>query len=113
MGLGLIGGSLALAASARGDDVSGSDSDPEAGRVGLERGAVGRFDDSLARRARRRRAGVRVRAGGERCRRWTRAVLEAAPEGCVVSDVGSTKGRLVAAVGGEPAVRGRPSGVWL
>jgi nucleoside-diphosphate-sugar epimerase len=47
VGLGLIGGSLALAATARGDEIWAYDADPDAGRIGLERGAVARVDDSL------------------------------------------------------------------
>jgi len=47
-GLGLIGGSLALAATAEGHDVAGFDSDPDAGVVGRERGAVSAFSTTLS-----------------------------------------------------------------
>jgi prephenate dehydrogenase len=108
VGLGLIGGSLALAASARGDQVSASDSDPEAGRIGLERGAIERFDDSLAGALEGAELAFVCGPVGE-LEPLTRAVLEAAPESCAVSDVGSTKGRLLERVGGQPRfVGGHP-----
>src|SRR5262245_47832718 len=108
VGLGLIGGSLALAASARGDQVAAADRDPEAGRVGLERGAIGRFDDSLEGALQDAELAFVCGPVGELVA-LTRSVLEAAPDGCVVSDVGSTKGRLVERVGAEPRfVGGHP-----
>jgi len=47
VGLGLIGGSIGLAATGRGDEVSAFDPDPDACRVGLERGAAARVADTL------------------------------------------------------------------
>src|SRR6478672_10263762 len=85
IGLGLIGGSLALAATARGDQVVATDRDETAGEIGLDRGAIARFEPTIGQ------------------------ALEAAPSGCAVSDVGSTKGRLVAQVGSNPQfVGGHP-----
>ena len=47
IGLGLIGGSLALAATARGDQVVATDQDEAAGEIGLERGAIARFEPTI------------------------------------------------------------------
>jgi prephenate dehydrogenase len=108
VGLGLIGGSLALAARAQGAVVTATDTDPDAGRTGLEREAIDRFDPELAGAL----AGANlafvcgpVAELGLLCEQ----VLDAAPAGCVVSDVGSTKGRLMARVGRNPRfVGGHP-----
>ena len=108
VGLGLIGGSLALAATARGDRVSAYDADPDAGRIGIERGAVARVDDSLA--SALDGADLAFVCGPvAELPSLARQVLDAAPEGCAVSDVGSTKGRLLAALGTHPQfVGGHP-----
>jgi prephenate dehydrogenase len=108
VGLGLIGGSLALAATARGDEVSAHDSDPDALRTGLERGAVARASDSLGEAL--EGADVAVVCGPvAELPGLVRAVLDAAPESAAVTDVGSTKGRLMAEVGGHPRfVGGHP-----
>jgi prephenate dehydrogenase len=108
IGLGLIGGSLALAATARGDEVVASDADPQAGAVGLQRHAIARFEPRPA----------DAMAGAElafvcgpvaELPMLARAALETAPAGCTVSDVGSTKGRLVEQVGANPQfVGGHP-----
>jgi prephenate dehydrogenase len=108
IGLGLIGGSLALAATARGDEVVAADRDPQAGETGLERGAIARFEPSAA----------KAMAGAElafvcgpvaELPALAGEALEAAPAGCTVSDVGSTKGRLVELYGGNPQfVGGHP-----
>jgi prephenate dehydrogenase len=108
VGLGLIGGSLALAASSRGDQVVGWDPDAEAGRIGLERGAIVRFDDSIAGALDGAEMAFVCGPVAELVP-LARQVLEAAPAGCAVSDVGSTKGRLLAALGGHPQfVGGHP-----
>ncbi|MDX6522089.1 MAG: prephenate dehydrogenase, partial [Gaiellales bacterium] len=108
VGLGLIGGSLALAASSRGDQVVGYDPDPEAGRIGLERGAIMRFDDSIAGALDGAELAFVCGPVAELAP-LARQVLEAAPAGCAVSDVGSTKGRLLAALGTHPQfVGGHP-----
>ena len=108
IGLGLIGGSLALAATARGYEVVASDADPEAGAVGLQRNAIARFEalpaDAMA------GADLAFVCGPvAELATLARAALEAAPAGCTVSDVGSTKGRLVEQVGANPQfVGGHP-----
>ncbi len=47
VGLGLIGGSIGLAAAERGDEVIAFDSDPDARACGLERGAAARAEETL------------------------------------------------------------------
>jgi prephenate dehydrogenase len=108
IGLGLIGGSLALAATARGDEVVASDADPEAGAIGLQRHAIARFEprpaDAMA------GADLAFVCGPvAELATLARAALETAPAGCTVSDVGSTKGRLIEQVGANPQfVGGHP-----
>ena len=75
VGLGLIGGSVGLAAAARGDEVVAFDPDPDAAAAGLERGAAARVEGSLeaavaGRRDRRRLRPGRpaARAGGAHAR---------------------------------------------
>jgi prephenate dehydrogenase len=81
--------------------VAGCDPDAEAGRIGLERGAIERFDDSIA--GALEGADLAFVCGPvAELAPLTRRVLEAAPAGCAVSDVGSTKGRLLAALGAHP-----------
>jgi prephenate dehydrogenase len=101
LGVGLIGGSIGLAAKRRlGAEVSGFDPDPAARERALERGTVDVVDDSIAEAV----------EGAELvfCAAPVRALpelvfkaLSAASEGSVVTDVGSTKGALVAQVGSE------------
>jgi prephenate dehydrogenase len=100
-GLGLIGGSLALAATAEGHDVAGFDSDPEAGVIGRERGAVADFSTSLPEALDGAELAFVCGPVAE-LPALVAASLDAAPDGCVVSDVGSTKARLVEAVGDDP-----------
>ena len=108
VGLGLIGGSLALAARAQGDRVVATDSDPEAGRIGLEREAIDRFEPALADAL----AGADLAlVCGPVAELGVLAeqALDASAGGCVVSDVGSTKSRLVSRVGANPRfVGGHP-----
>ncbi len=108
VGLGLIGGSIGLAARARGDEVAAFDNDPDAGRAGLEAGAATWIADSLGEAVSTADltfvcgpvAGLPSLVG---------EALERVPAGAVVTDVGSTKGRLVAAVGDAPGfVGGHP-----
>jgi len=47
VGLGLIGGSVGLAAAGRGDEVVAFDPDPDAAAAGLETGAAASVADSL------------------------------------------------------------------
>ena len=47
VGLGLIGGSIGLAAAARGDEVVAFDVDPDAAAAGLECGAAARAEAAI------------------------------------------------------------------
>src|SRR6476469_10532527 len=108
IGLGLIGGSLALAATARGDQVVATDRDEAACEIGLERGAIARFEPTID--GALDGADLAFVCGPVAdLASLTGQALEAAPSGCAVSDVGSTKGRLVAQVGANPQfVGGHP-----
>src|SRR3954454_17175723 len=108
IGLGLIGGSLALAATARGDQVVATDRDETAGEIGLERCAIARFEPTIE--GALEGADLAFVCGPvAELASLSGQVLEAAPSGCAVSDVGSTKGRLVAQVGANPQfVGGHP-----
>jgi prephenate dehydrogenase len=117
IGVGLIGGSIALAARERlGATVIGYDALEEASRDAVERGALDRVADGVADAVNGVEAvfvAVPVRgvpgAVGE--------VLAAAGAECVVTDVGSTKRTVVAAhddprfVGGHPLAGAESSGV--
>ena len=108
IGLGLIGGSLALAATARGDQVVATDRDETAGEIGLDRGAIARFEPTIDGALDGTDLAFVCGPVGELAS-LTGQALEAAPSGCAVSDVGSTKGRLVARVGANPQfVGGHP-----
>ena len=107
VGLGLIGGSVGLAAAARGDEVVAFDPDPDAAEAGLERGAAARVEGTLEAAVADAEIAVvcgpvarlpelvarTLEATGERLRRLRRRLDEGAADG----------GR-----GGEPAVRRRP-----
>jgi prephenate dehydrogenase len=118
LGVGLIGGSIGLAARAHVKDaeVVGFGRRPERLRTALELGAI----DSAARSL---EAAVR---GAEMCfacapvgalPELVRAALDAAGPGCVVTDVGSTKQELLAGiddprfVGGHPVAGAETAGV--
>jgi prephenate dehydrogenase len=91
VGLGLIGGSVGLAAGERGDEVVAFDPDPDAAtrvegsleatvadaEIAIVCGPVARLPELVAR------------------------TLDATSDDCAVSDVGSTKARLMAAAGGS------------
>jgi prephenate dehydrogenase len=108
VGTGLIGASAALAARRAGvGRVTGWDPDADALRVAGEREAVepasglsaALVDADLA----------LVAAPVASLPAEVRAVLEAAPEACTVTDVGSTKGAVCAAAGADPRfVGGHP-----
>jgi prephenate dehydrogenase len=101
VGTGLIGASIGLAAKRAGAAVSGYDGDPEALRVAVERGAVDEVSASPeAALAEAELAVVAVPVA--QLARQVQAVLEAAPEKCTVTDVGSTKIAVCAAAGGSP-----------
>jgi len=117
VGVGLIGGSVALAARERtGATVAGYDTSAEATRAALERGALERASDRLANAVGDAEA-VFVAVPVGALPHTVGAVLGAAPEDCVVTDVGSTKRAVVAAhddprfVGGHPLTGAETTGV--
>ncbi len=108
LGVGLIGGSIGLASRSRaGAEVCGYDPDESVRARALELGALDIAADSLTEAL----AGaeivfVAVPVGA--LERTVAAALEAAPPGCVVTDVGSTKRLLSAAADDERFVGGHP-----
>jgi prephenate dehydrogenase len=108
IGTGLIGASVALAARRAGvQNVVGWDPDAEFLGVAADRGAVeaaasvGATVDGADL--------VLVAAPVGELSRAVREVLDRAPEGCTVTDVGSTKGPVCAAAGDDPRfVGGHP-----
>jgi prephenate dehydrogenase len=118
LGVGLIGGSIGLAARehVEGAEVVGYGRNPERLRRAVELGAIERPAESVA-------AAV---DGAELCfacapvgalEELVREALAAAPRDCVVTDVGSTKQQLLAAiddprfVGGHPIAGAETAGV--
>jgi prephenate dehydrogenase len=117
VGVGLIGGSIGLAARERlGASVVGYDTNGMALEVAAERGAIDRASDGVAGAVADAEA-VFVAAPVGSLPDAVAAVLSAAPQDCVVSDVGSTKRAIVAAhddsrfVGGHPLAGAETSGV--
>jgi prephenate dehydrogenase len=117
IGVGLIGGSIALAARQRlGASVLGFDARAEALETGLALGAIDQACGSLPEAVGDAEAVfVAVPVGG--LADAVGAALEAAPADCVVTDVGSTKRAIVGAhddprfVGGHPLAGAENSGV--
>jgi prephenate dehydrogenase len=98
VGTGLIGASVGLAAKRAGTaDVAGYDPDPEALALAAERGAVDRAAGSLVDAVEDAELAV-VATPVATLASEVAAVLEASGERCTVTDVGSTKGALCAAV---------------
>ncbi|MHB1834747.1 MAG: prephenate dehydrogenase/arogenate dehydrogenase family protein [Solirubrobacteraceae bacterium] len=117
IGVGLIGGSIALAARARlGVEVTGYDSRSGALDTALERGALDARAGSVAEAVADAQAAF-VAAPVGRLPELVAETLAAAPASCVVSDVGSTKRAVVAAnddprfVGGHPLAGAETAGV--
>ncbi len=117
VGVGLIGGSIGLAARERLDaSVAGYDPSPEALEIALQRGAIDRACDGVAGAVADAEA-VFVAAPVGALPDAVAAALSAAPRDCTVSDVGSTKRAIVAAhddprfVGGHPLAGAETSGV--
>ena len=108
IGLGLIGGSIALAARQRlGAEVTGTDIDPSARQAALAGGAVDRTYATAAEAVEGAQAAfVAVPVGA--LPDAVRAALKHAPQGCVVSDVGSTKRAIVADHGDPRFIGGHP-----
>ncbi|HEU0193045.1 MAG TPA: prephenate dehydrogenase/arogenate dehydrogenase family protein [Gaiellales bacterium] len=117
VGLGLIGGSVGLAAAARGDRVSGYDADAEAGSQAVELGAAAAVHETLADAV--AEAEITFVCGPvARLPELVAQSLAASPEGSIVTDVGSTKARLVRSaeshprfVGGHPVCGSEARGV--
>ena len=117
VGVGLIGGSIALAARERLDaEVSAYDVDRSALDAALERGAIDRAAESIEDALAGAEAAF-VAAPVGALPAAVEAVLRAASPSCVVSDVGSTKRVLAAAhqdqrfVGGHPLAGAETSGI--
>lgn len=117
IGVGLIGGSVALGARERlGATVSGYDPSADALAGALERGALDRACASVGDAVADAEAAF-VAAPVGVLAETVGAVLASAPADCVVSDVGSTKRAVVAAhsdprfVGGHPLAGAENAGV--
>ena len=105
VGLGLIGGSIGLAAAQRGDEVVAFDPDADVRASGLERGAAARAEETLE--AAVADVDVAVVCGPVvHLPALVEQTVAATGEGCAVTDVGSTKSRLVAAAAGSPRFLG-------
>jgi prephenate dehydrogenase len=117
LGVGLIGGSIALAARERcSATVSGFDTSEEALSAGLDRGALDRACATVAEAVVDAQA-VFVAVPVRRLPDVIGKALAAAPGDCVVTDVGSTKRTVVGAfsdprfVGGHPLAGAENAGV--
>ena len=100
VGTGLIGASVALAARRSGvASVAGWDPDPEALGVAAERGAVAPAPDVSSAVAEAELVVAAVPVG--ELPATVRELLDRAPAGCTVTDVGSTKRPVCAAAGGD------------
>src|SRR2546429_8717326 len=116
LGVGLIGGSVGLAAREQGSVVSGWDVDAGVLGAAAERGAVDRVADSAADALDGAEAAFLCAPVGA-LPELSAEVLAVAAEDCVATDVGSTKRALAAAtederfIGGHPTARaGAPGG---
>jgi prephenate dehydrogenase len=117
VGLGLIGGSVALASRKRlGAEVVGFDLDADAAELAVQRGAVESVASS-PKAAAADAAAVFVAVPVGSLASVVRETLDAAGEDCVVTDVGSTKRQVVAAnpdprfVGGHPLAGAETRGI--
>lgn len=118
LGVGLIGGSIGLAARERGlAEVTGYVRRPEAAAECLERGVADRIETSIPAAVEGADV-VFCCAAVEALPGMARAALTAAGPDCVVTDVGSTKRELVAAraaderfIGGHPLAGAETAGV--
>jgi len=101
LGVGLIGGSVGLAARRRLDaEVAGFDPDPETLRRGIESGALDRGAGTVGEACEGAEA-VFCAAPVTALPELAGAALEACGADCVVTDVGSTKRQIVAGLGGD------------
>ena len=102
LGVGLIGGSIGLAARERGlAEVTGWVRRPERAEECLTVGAADHMAASIEEACDGADIVVCCASVGSLAE-MGRIALEASPEGCVVTDVGSTKQELVAALGADP-----------
>jgi prephenate dehydrogenase len=104
VGVGLMGGSLGLALAGGPREVVGVDPDPEALRIALAVGAVGRAVGSLEEAADGADAVV-LAAPVPALADLARRAVRATGEGCLVTDLGSAKSALLEAL--SPAERER------
>jgi prephenate dehydrogenase len=109
IGTGLIGGSVGLAAKRAGRaEVVGYDPEPDAVAAALARGAVDARAASLEEAVAEAELAV-VAAPVAQLAPQVRSALQASPEGCTVTDVGSTKVAVCsAALGSARFVGGHP-----
>lgn len=103
LGLGLIGGSVALAARASGASVVGFDPDPRTRAKALQAGAVQRAVEQPEQALVDAQVAVAAAPIGALAQ-MVRLALRLAPADCVVTDVGSTKRSLLAQLEGEPGL---------
>jgi prephenate dehydrogenase len=102
LGTGLIGASVALAAKRSGDiHVTGYDPDEEMLATAADRGAVDERAPTLEAALADAELAI-VAAPVAQLAAQVAAVLQAAPEACTVTDVGSTKESVCAAASGSP-----------
>jgi|SRR5919108_2063179 prephenate dehydrogenase len=108
IGTGLIGASVGLAAKPNGSHVTGFDADERSLGIALERGALDDTTSSAEEAVARAELAV-VAVPVSQLAAQVEVVLAAAPQGCTVTDVGSTKARVCAAASGSPLfVGGHP-----
>src|SRR5437764_11289516 len=109
VGTGLIGASVALAAKRGGESrVAGFDPEPSALEAAVLGGAVDEPAESLAAALADADLAV-VAAPVAQLAAQVQAALEASSDGCIVTDVGSTKAAVCAAAGASPRfVGGHP-----
>lgn len=118
LGVGLIGGSIGLALRERGlAEVTGYVRNPDKAAECVERGAVDRIETSIEAAVADADVVICCAAVGA-LTAMARQALAAAPAGCVVTDVGSTKRELVEAlgederfIGGHPLAGAETAGV--
>lgn len=101
LGLGLIGGSVGLAARANGARVVGFDPDPATLATALELGAIDEAAKEAERACEHAEIAI-VAAPVGALAQSVRLALRGAPADCVVSDVGSTKRALLHELAAEP-----------
>jgi prephenate dehydrogenase len=105
--VGLIGGSIGLAAREAGSEVVGYDVDREVLEAALERGAVDRAASSVADAVDGASAAFACAPVGP-LPALVADALAGAPGDCVVTDVGSTKRAIAAAIEDERFIGGHP-----